>query len=222
MVPEAPRSLVYKEGFVVTLSAVAAFWAVSLLFVITPGADWAYAISAGLAKRFVLPAVAGMLCGHLLATLIVAAGVGTILMQIPYALSVLTLGGAGYLLWLGLGMLRTPSLPARGEGADLGTWSSWALKGLCVSGLNPKVLLLFLALLPQFTDPSGAWPLPAQILALGALHALSCGMVYLLVGFSARKVLGARPLATILVNRISGAAMILIALGLAGERLFAL
>lgn len=205
-----------------SLSILAAFWAVSFLFVITPGVDWAYAISAGLAKRFVVPAVAGMLCGHLLATLIVAAGVGGMLMQIPYALTLLTLGGAAYLLWLGLSMLRTPSLPACGEGADMGTWSSWALKGLCVSGLNPKVLLLFLALLPQFTDPTGTWPLPVQILALGVLHALSCGLVYLLVGFGARTVLSARPLAAMLVNRISGAAMIMIALGLGSERLFAL
>jgi threonine/homoserine/homoserine lactone efflux protein len=38
---------------------VAAFWAVSFLFVVTPGADWAYAIAAGLRHRVVLPAVGG-------------------------------------------------------------------------------------------------------------------------------------------------------------------
>ena len=51
-----------------TLSVLAAFWAVSFLFIITPGADWAYAISAGMRGRLVTPAVAGMLSGHLLAT----------------------------------------------------------------------------------------------------------------------------------------------------------
>ena len=59
-----------------TLHIVAAFWAVSFLFIITPGADWAYAISAGMRERRVAPAVAGLLSGHVLATLIVAAGVG--------------------------------------------------------------------------------------------------------------------------------------------------
>ena len=59
-----------------TLSVLAAFWAVSFLFIITPGADWAYAISAGMRGRWVTPAVAGLLSGHLLATIIVAAGVG--------------------------------------------------------------------------------------------------------------------------------------------------
>ena len=47
---------------------VAAFWAVSFLFVITPGADWAYAIAAGLRHRVVLPAVGGLVVGHLAAT----------------------------------------------------------------------------------------------------------------------------------------------------------
>ena len=63
-----------------------AFWAVSFLFVITLGADWAYAISAGLQGRSVVPAVLGMLSGHVLATMIVAAGVGGLLVKIPYAL----------------------------------------------------------------------------------------------------------------------------------------
>ena len=73
-----------------------AFWAVSFLFVITPGADWAYAISAGLRGHTVVPAVLGMLSGHVLATLIVAAGVGGLLVKIPYALLMLTLMGAAY------------------------------------------------------------------------------------------------------------------------------
>lgn len=205
-----------------TLSVLAAFWAVSFMFVITPGVDWAYAICAGMRGRFVVPAVTGMLSGHLLATLIVAAGVGGLLVKIPHALTVLTLAGSGYLLWLGLNMLLKPSALAQGEAAAGGTWSSWAAKGLCVSGLNPKVLLLFLALLPQFTDPLSAWPVPAQIIALGLLHAFSCGVVYLVVGFSARAVLSSRPGAARWVSRLSGVAMIVIALVLAGERLFVL
>lgn len=202
-----------------SFSVLAAFWAVSFLFVITPGVDWAYAISAGLRGRMVAPAVAGMVSGHLLATVIVAAGVGGLVMQVPYALSALTLMGAGYLLWLGLNMLVKPSKPTQGAAADKGTWKAWALKGLCVSGLNPKVVLLFLALLPQFTDSKSAWPVSAQMLMLGTLHALSCGVVYLAVGYGARAVLSSRPSAAVAVSRVSGAAMIIIAVTLAVERL---
>jgi threonine/homoserine/homoserine lactone efflux protein len=202
-----------------SLSVFAAFWAVSFLFVITPGADWAYAISAGLFGRVVLPAVAGLLIGHLLATLVVAAGVGGLVASNPLALSVLTIGGSLYLLWLGINMLRNPSTPEAAETQASGTWSRWTLKGACVSGLNPKVFLLFLALLPQFTDPTAAWPVPMQIMALGLLHALSCGVIYLLVGFGSRSVLQARPVAARFVSRLSGAIMILIAAILLAEQL---
>ena len=99
------------------ISVLTAFWAVSLLFVITPGADWAYAISAGMRGRWVMPAVAGMLSGHFLATLVVAAGVGSLLAGHPLALMLLTLAGCTYLLWLGGNLLLSPALPAAGQGA---------------------------------------------------------------------------------------------------------
>lgn len=195
-----------------TFSVFVAFWAVSILFIITPGADWAYAISAGLRHRVVLPAVGGLLSGHLIATVIVAAGVGTLIAKHPVALSVLTVAGAGYLLWLGANMLARPSTPHTDEIQVSGSWTRWALKGLCVSGLNPKVFLLFLALLPQFADAAAPWPVPMQMVALGLVHTVSCGVVYLLVGFGSHAVLRARPAAARRVSRFSGAAMILIAL----------
>ncbi|MFK7606159.1 MULTISPECIES: LysE family translocator [unclassified Pseudomonas] len=202
-----------------TLSIVAAFWVVSFLFIITPGADWAYAISAGMRERRVAPAVAGLLSGHLLATLLVAAGVGALLAKSPVVLSLLTLAGALYLLWLGIAMVRQPSAPEEGQAQIEDSWSRWVWKGACVSGMNPKVLLLFLALLPQFTDPLSNWPIPAQLLALGALHALSCAVVYLLVGFSAQAVLQTRPSAAKTVSRVSGVLMVIIALVLLAEQM---
>lgn len=202
-----------------TLSVFAAFWAVSFLFVITPGADWAYAISAGLFGRVVMPAVAGLLIGHLVATLVVAAGVGGLVASNPVALSVLTVGGAAYLLWLGVNMLLHPSVPSAGQTQPSGSWTRWTFKGVCVSGLNPKVFLLFLALLPQFTDPTASWPVPMQIIALGLLHAFSCGVVYLLVGFGSRVVLQARPVAAQVVSRLSGAVMVIIAVLLLIEQI---
>jgi threonine/homoserine/homoserine lactone efflux protein len=196
----------------------AAFWAVSFLFVITPGVDWAYAISAGLRGQ-VTAAVTGMLCGHLAATMLVAAGVGGLVVRIPYALTMLTLVGACYLLWLGLGSLVKSSAPARSQDLDTGSWFSWAVRGLGVSGLNPKVILLFLALLPQFTNTSETWPIPFQIIVLGLVHSGSCAIVYLAVGYSAERVLNSRPAAAVMVSRISGASMIMIAGFLLAEHL---
>ncbi|MFJ4345540.1 LysE family translocator [Pseudomonas sp. NPDC089401] len=196
------------------ISVLTAFWAVSLLFVITPGADWAYAISAGMRGRWVMPAVMGMLSGHFLATLVVAAGVGSLLAGHPLALTLLTLAGCGYLLWLGGNLLLSPAVPQAGQGGARESGSRWAFKGFCVSGLNPKVFLLFLALLPQFTDPASNWPMPAQILLLGAVHLCSSLVVYTLVGYGAKAVLSTRPQAARLVGRVSGMAMIAVAAGL--------
>lgn len=198
----------------------AAFWAVSMLFVITPGLDWAYIISAGIRGRVVVPAVAGLLLGHLMAIAIVAAGVGALVAGNPLALTVLTLIGAAYLLWIGFNMLLHPPAPSTGEGQRSGSWLRWAGKGICISGLNPKVFLLFLALLPQFTDANAAWSIPMQILALGLLHLVSCGLVYLLVGWGSQSLLQTRPQAARIVSRISGAAMLFIAIGLLAGQAF--
>lgn len=226
-------------------SSITAFWAVSVLLVLVPGADWAYAITAGLRDRSVVPAVGGLLLGYVGLTAVVAAGVAAVVARTPGVLTALTTAGALYLMWLGATTLARPAGPedaAAGAGnaaggaagADVGADADEAagttlasrvsrrarvLKGAGISGLNPKALLLFVALLPQFTDPDGGWPLAAQIGALGAVHMVSCGVVYLCVGTLARAVLRARPAAARLVTRVSGAAMIVIGVLLAVERL---
>lgn len=199
-------------------AAILAFWGVSVLFVITPGADWAYAITAGLHRR-VPAAVAGLLTGHLVATLIVAAGVGAVVMSIPGALTVLTVAGALYLMWLGIGTLRHPAIVHAATDTSSGRAWRWWVKGFGVSGLNPKVFLLFLAVLPPFTDPDAPWPLTLQITTLGLLHVASCAVVYLAVGYSAHAVLRSRPIGARVVSRFSGIAMIGIGLLLLIERM---
>ena len=201
------------------VSLFAAFWAVSILFVITPGMDWAYAISAGMHGRVVIPAVSGLLLGHFIAILIVAAGIGALVAGNPIALTVLTVIGAAYLLWLGINMLIHPAVPNAGEIQETSSWRRWTIKGACVSGLNPKVFLLFLALLPQFTDPAGSWSIPVQIISLGLIHLFSCGVVYFLVGFSSQTILRTRPRAAQIVSQISGIAMVVIALLLFAEQI---
>ena len=197
--------------------AIAAFWGTSILFIITPGADWAYAITAGMQRRTV-PAVAGLLTGHAVATLIVAAGVGALVSGLPGALTVLTVGGSLYLVWLGISTLAHPGT-VHGEGAQSqGSAATWWFKGFGVSGLNPKVFLLFLAILPQFTDRTAPWPLPIQILTLGLVHIASCAVVYLVVGYGSGAVLRSRPIASRIVGRVSGAAMIAIGVFLIIDR----
>ncbi|WP_186825485.1 LysE family transporter, partial [Klebsiella pneumoniae] len=78
--------------------------------------------------RRVIPAVAGLMSGHLLATLIVVAGIGVLIAGHPLALSTITLLGAGYLMWLGIAILRHPPTPGTQQySAD--SWNRWAIKG---------------------------------------------------------------------------------------------
>lgn len=203
-----------------TLDIFLAFWSVSFLLVITLGVDWAYTISAGInGKAIVLPAVIGLLGGHLIVTALVAIGVGAIITSNPLIFMILTVLGAAYLLWIGFTLLITPATPIQVGNSSTISWSKWTLKGVCVSGLNPKVFLLFLALLPQFTNPTAHLPVPMQVMALGLVHILSCGIVYLIVGFSSQAVLQTRPSIAQVINRISGFLMIIIASCLSIEQL---
>jgi hypothetical protein len=99
------------------------------------------------------------------------------------------------------------------------SWVRQAAKGAGISGLNPKVFLLFLALLPQFIDAAADWPLAAQVVSLGLVHVASCALVCTGVGAGARLVLRARPTAAQAVTRFSGAAMVLVGVMLLGAQL---
>lgn len=223
-------------------SSIAAFLAVSGLLVLVPGADWAYAITSGLRDRSVLPAVGGLMLGYVGLTLVVVAGVAAVLARNPGVLTGITLLGACYLVWLGVTTLtgagsRAPAATTGPDGAsteapeptqssDSPAYSGIAvrsrvLKGVGVSGLNPKAVLLYVALLPQFADTQGAWPLAAQIALLGLLHMVLSGVVYTGVGSLARTVLRARPTAARVVTRASGVAMILLGAFLLAEQLTA-
>ncbi|MEV6007995.1 LysE family transporter [Streptomyces sp. NPDC051976] len=208
------------------ISGVAAFWAVSFLLVLVPGADWAYAIAAGLRDRTILPAVGGLLAGYLALTAVVAAGVATLVARSPLALTALTAAGAVYLVWLGAATLARPSTPRAAAtkdqaAVDPASWVRRAAKGAGISGLNPKALLLFLALLPQFAARGASWPFAVQITLLGLVHTANCAVVYAGVGTTARRVLRTRPAVALAVSRCSGAAMIGIGALLLAERLLA-
>jgi threonine/homoserine/homoserine lactone efflux protein len=214
-------------------SSIAAFWVVSSLLIMVPGADWAYTIGAGLRGRSVVPAVGGIVLGYAAMTIVVAAGVGALVARSSALLGALTIVGGLYLMWHGATTLARPSAPGTAQnapgstGAPAGndaparTGQATLLRGIGVSALNPKGLLLFLALLPQFTSPHGRWPPAVQLGVLGVIFMLSCGCFYLCLGSVARKTLHARPAAARVVTRFSGGAMFIIGALLLADRLVA-
>ncbi|MGP6173776.1 LysE family translocator [Corynebacterium sp. A21] len=196
------------------MGLVITFWSVSALLCITPGADWAYAIASALKNKSPLPAVIGMLGGHLLAILVVAAGIGVLVAEVPWVLTALTVIGSLYLIWLGIGMFRNPPEVQSSKNVARDSVQRQLLKGLSVSGLNPKVFLLILVLLPQFVSAGQTIPVGFQMLIIGLLHLINTAVVYIGVGYSARRLLRTRPGAARIVSYLSGTAMILVGAGL--------
>jgi threonine/homoserine/homoserine lactone efflux protein len=114
-------------------------------------------------------------------------------------------------------MIRDPTVPVANNQVKQSTARQWAAKGLRISGLNPNVFLLLLALLPQFIDPHSAWPLALPMALRGLKPVFSCGVVYLLMGYRSGALLSQRPGVAMWVSQSSGALMIVIAVLLIAE-----
>ncbi|MCA1983833.1 LysE family translocator [Nocardioides nematodiphilus] len=201
------------------MSAVLGFAAIALTMIAVPGPDWAYVLGVGARDRVLVPAVGGLMVGYVLITLVVSVGVGGLIAAQPIALMVLTVAGALYLIRLGIGTLRAARTAAFGAGEVLtvsprGTFT----RGIAVSGLNPKGVLIFVSILPQFAHAQDTWPLPAQLALLGTVFVLLAGSFYLPMGVVMERVLRARPSIAGLVTRIAGTAMILVGVSLLAER----
>ena len=151
--------------------------------------------------------------------------IGVRILRQPPAIEPVTAGQVGSDMQVGSGeqvgsdmQVGSAGQVGHAAGADSRSWMR-LVQGVGVSGLNPKGLLVLVVLLPQFTDTAGAWPIPVQLAALGLIFVGSCALVYSLVGTSARVVLRARPSAVRILSRISGGAMILVAVWLVAEQL---
>jgi len=191
--------------------------AASLALIATPGQDMIYVITRSLAQGRLagVASAFGVCTGILVHTALAALGVGAILLASEALFTVVKLAGAGYLLFIGVRMLFTrASAPGIEAASGRLTLRSLFAQGVLSNVSNPKVVLFFIAFLPQFVDPAS--PHPTRDLAfLGVLYALMALPVKCAVGIAAgslsEKVLR-RPSAIAWMNRVSGG--VLVALGL--------
>jgi threonine/homoserine/homoserine lactone efflux protein len=147
----------------------AAFLLAAWVLILTPGPDMLFVIGqtlAGGAGRG-WAALLGIGTGALVHVALAVSGIAALLAASPALFDALRYAGAVYLLWLGFGALRAalrggaemrPAAPARRAFRD----------GLVTNLTNPKVVLFFLAFLPQFVDPGRA-PAWVQMALLGPL-----------------------------------------------------
>ncbi|MFF1383644.1 LysE family translocator [Arthrobacter sp. NPDC058288] len=217
-----------------------AFLVVAGALACTPGVDWAYSIAAGLKQRSFVPAVAGLCGGYVLHTALMVAGLAALLAGLPGVLGWLTVAGAAYLLWLGFGTIRSwrgatfgageASPESTTAGGPAGTAAAPAefnqfrtfLQGVGTSGINPKGLLFFVALVPQFVSPEASLPVPVQSALLGLTFVLLVAVVYTCVALLSRKLLHSRPGAARRVTLASGIIMVALGAVLLSEQLIPL
>lgn len=203
-----------------------AFILVAAALACTPGVDWAYSITAGLRQRSFVPAVAGLCGGYVLHTALLVAGLAAVLAGMPGVLGWITLAGAGYLMWLGISTLRSwrgasfsaADAVGRPSASQLRTF----LQGMGTSGINPKGLLFYVALIPQFVSADASLPVPVQSGLLGMTFVALAGLVYTAVALLSRTLLQSRPGAARAVTLASGIIMVLLGLVLLGEQLLPL
>ena len=209
-----------------------AFVGVAVALACTPGVDWAFSIAAGLKERSFAPAVAGLCGGYVVHTALLAAGLAAVITSLPGLLGWLTVAGAGYLLWLGISTVRSwrgaaftaqPPGTAQLTGANAQPAAANQfrvfLQGMGTSGINPKGLLFFVALVPQFVSPDAALSVPLQSALLGLTFVLLVAVIYSCVALLARKLLHSRPGAARQVTLASGVVMVGLGMVLLAEQL---
>ena len=158
-----------------------AFFSLAIVLALAPGPDnlFVLMISAAEGRRAGFAVVAGLMVGVMGHTLAVALGLAALFAASATAFTVLKLAGAAYLLYLAWGAWRAPaSLGAPGEPAQRAqAWPRLVGRGVVMNLTNPKVLLFFLALLPQFVKPAQG-SVAGQIVALGALFIVAGSLVF--------------------------------------------
>jgi threonine/homoserine/homoserine lactone efflux protein len=155
------------------LAAYLGFAAVSLMMAISPGPSWVYTISTTLGQGWRAGMIAnlGNSTGILFHALAATAGLAVLLSYSVVAFEALKLIGAAYLVYLGIRAFYSGGgLVGFSDGPLRSPWQIYR-DGALVNILNPKVSILFIALLPQFVAESASAP-RVQIAIMGAMHAV--------------------------------------------------
>lgn len=162
-----------------SLATLAAFGLACVVLVLIPGPSVLFIVGRALAhgRRAALLSVAGNTTGAFVLVTVVAFGLGAVAAASVAVFTALKLAGAAYLVYLGVRTFR-----GRGDLAAALTAPAGAARarlygqGVVVGVTNPKTLVFFAAILPQFVDVD-AGAATTQMLVLGGLFALVAGVL---------------------------------------------
>ncbi|GAA2432996.1 LysE family translocator [Streptomyces glaucus] len=206
----------------VDLSVLPSYVAVILLFLAPPGPDMAYMLAVGLegGRLSALRAILGIGTGMSVYAAAVVAGMGEIARSHPSVLDAVRMLGAVYLLWLAYVTIRSARRAIDGHG-NIAT-GRWYLRGMLVSLTNPKIILFYLAVLPQFMG--GADDPELQMAVLGAINVLTeiilYGCIGVLSGFFHARLTGSTK-ATAVLNYAACTVYVVLAVAITVEILLA-
>lgn len=163
------------------------FVAAGLALNVTPGPDMLYVAARSTSEGRAAGIVSslGIAAGTLFHISAVALGLAALLTAVPIAYSVVRIGGAIYLMYLGVRAFARHAPLATREVARASLTTIFR-QGAITNILNPKVALFFLAFLPQFVDPARG-SAAAQIVVLGLIFDTSGTIVNTIVALGASR-----------------------------------
>ncbi|MET0701122.1 MAG: LysE family transporter [Mycobacterium sp.] len=146
------------------------FLAASIAIAFSPGAGAIQSMSSGLTNGLLKTywSIVGQELGLLLQLTLVAVGLGAVVAESIVAFTVIKFLGVAYLLYLAVRQWRASSHDLRDQMQGPATQGrkQLLLRGFLVNATNPKALVFYLAVVPQFVVPNA--PLPSQYLVIGA------------------------------------------------------
>ena len=204
------------------LPALLGFALVSLGMVLTPGPNMIYLISRSITQGAAagIVSLGGVALGFVFYMLCAAFGITALLFAIPYAYDALRFAGAAYLLWLAWQALKPGGRsPFQVKKLQVDGPRKLFAMGFFTNLLNPKIAMLYLALLPQFIDPAVGSVL-TQSLALGAIQIVISVSVNAMIALAAGSIalfLGTRPSWLLLQRWLMGTVLAGLAVKMAFE-----
>ena len=126
-----------------------------LPLIFTPGPDMLFILSQVMGKdaKAGMMATLGVCCGYLVHSILVALGIAAIIVSFPVLFETIRWLGIAYLLYLAFSLLKSV-FSKNALNIEKKTSANPIKKGFFTSLLNPKGMLIYFAILPQFIDKS--------------------------------------------------------------------
>ncbi len=148
-----------------------------LLFMSTPGPSHLLMISVSMSNGFnrSLATAAGDLSANAIQILLAGFGLAAVIMSSRYGFAIIKWLGVAYLVWIGVKTIaRSFTNAGATQAAPRASLKSLWLRGFVTSAANPKAVVFFAALFPQFINPES--PVLTQILVLGLTYIVIDGI----------------------------------------------